>query len=432
MKLEKPINENYAATVVELKNTVDLENCDNIQATHIFGNQVIVSKDAKVGDVGIFFPAETQLSNEYASNNNLYRHSDLNVNKDEKGYIEDNRRIKTAKFRGHQSCGLFMPLDSLSFCCNPSELKIGDTFDKLDETVICNKYVVKRKSSGGMSNKKGKTPKISKLIDGQFRLHEDTSQLGKNLHHFSPDDYISVTYKMHGTSVVISKVLCKKKLKITDKIFKKVGVNIVDTEYDNIYSSRRVVKNDDINTKRHFYSEDIWKLANDQIKDFLLYGMTIYAEIVGYIPNGGDAIQKGYDYGCGTGQYDIYVYRITYTNIDGHIFEFSHRQMKQWCDERGIKIVPELYYGLAKDIISNYNNDLDFRDNFYESLKTLYLEKDCFICRNKVPAEGVVVRKDVNHFLAFKLKSFKFLLRETKELDKGTVDIEEDQTTEEE
>lgn len=42
MKIKKPINSNYAAIVVEIKSVVDLENCDNVKAAIIMGNQVIV------------------------------------------------------------------------------------------------------------------------------------------------------------------------------------------------------------------------------------------------------------------------------------------------------------------------------------------------------------------------------------------------------
>ena len=65
MKIQTPENANYAAVVVTLKEVHPFENSDNIQGTTIFGSQAIVSKDTKPGDVGIYFPAETQLSQEF-------------------------------------------------------------------------------------------------------------------------------------------------------------------------------------------------------------------------------------------------------------------------------------------------------------------------------------------------------------------------------
>jgi hypothetical protein len=87
-----------------------LEDCDNVVGTPIFGFQAIVGKDSKPGDLGIVFPAESQLSEEYCRVNNLFRHGDLNDDESAKGYLEDNRRVKAMKFRGHRSDCLFMPL----------------------------------------------------------------------------------------------------------------------------------------------------------------------------------------------------------------------------------------------------------------------------------------------------------------------------------
>ena len=112
MKIELS-NKNYCGTIVEIKTLVPLENCNNVQAAIVMGNQVIVGNDVKIGDIGIFFPVETQLSKEYLSANNLYRDSELNVDKNKKGYFELNGRIRCVKFRGNKSEGLFMPIESL-------------------------------------------------------------------------------------------------------------------------------------------------------------------------------------------------------------------------------------------------------------------------------------------------------------------------------
>src|SRR5688572_2243698 len=129
MNLKKPINENYAATMVEIKNIIGLENCDNVVHTSIFGNLVVVGKDTKIGHKGIFFPVETALSHEYLHNNNLYRDNTLNKNINEKGYFEEHGRIKCAKFRGNKSEGLFMPLASLlpfADATDVASLQVGD------------------------------------------------------------------------------------------------------------------------------------------------------------------------------------------------------------------------------------------------------------------------------------------------------------------
>ena len=448
MKINKPKNENYAAIVVQIKTIVPLENCDNVHAAIILGNQVIVDKSVKVGDIGLYFPLETQLSQQYLSNNNLYRKPELNVNPENKGYFEENGRIRCVKFRGHKSEGLFMPLISLKFIDLSFKnneligtiLNLNDCFDELNGIPICKKYYVPKltQSRDAFKQKgKGKQLRQSKLVENQFRFHDDTSMLYKNLHKIKPDDLISVTYKMHGTSGISSKVLCKRPLKWYEKFLIKLGVKVVNTEYDYIYSSRKVIKNPDLNPNaQHYYNEDIWGIAHNEVKDFLQAGMTLYYEIVGYLPSGAE-IQKGYDYGCKPKEHEIRIYRITYTNPEGKVFEFSAKQVQDWCHYKGLKAVPQLYYGYAKNFTgiipvkqegnNIYLADLEsWRNHFLSAIKMNYNEKDCYICKNKVPEEGCVIRVEQENFEAFKQKSNRFYELETKQLDKGESNIEDE------
>jgi hypothetical protein len=59
----------------------------------------------------------------------------------------------------------------------------------------------------------------------------------------SPNDNVVIMEKYHGTSFVVSNVLIKKKLSLKDRIGKFFGMNILDTEYGLLYSSRKVIKN---------------------------------------------------------------------------------------------------------------------------------------------------------------------------------------------
>ena len=172
MKIIKPKNENYAAVVVEIKTLIPLEKCDNVQGAIIMGNQVIVSKSVKIGDVGLYFPLECALSKEYLSNNNLYRvhknKPNLNVDTTAKGgYFVENGRIRCARFLGHKSDGLFMPFESLQ-CFGVLELEINTCFDEINGFPICSKYIVKQNRTPGQpGNKKTRSTKKyeSKLIE---------------------------------------------------------------------------------------------------------------------------------------------------------------------------------------------------------------------------------------------------------------------------
>ena len=55
-----------------------------------------------------------------------------------------------------------------------------------------------------------------------------------------------------------------------------------------------------------------------------------------------------------------------------------------------------------------------------------YMEHTSPSCDNKVPHEGIVIKIENMKSEAFKLKCFKFLDKEGKELDKGEFNIEDE------
>jgi len=439
--LEKPVNPNYCATVTIIDKLVPLENCDNVQAAIIFGNSVIVGKDTWAGDYGVFFPIETQLSEEFLKANNLYRDATLNADPSKKGYFEQNGRIRAVKFRGHKSEGLFMPIKCLDYTKSGInwDNAVGMDFDKIDKHLICKKYVIRNTTPSEKKTKADKkaVKKFDRLVENQFRLHIDTENFRRNAHKINPDDYISITNKIHGTSWVVGKVLTKKKLPWHLRLLKKIlPRDIVDTQYDVIYSSRMVVKNKYINEEAKnnagFYGVDVWGEIAASLKDNLQDGITLYGEAVGQLPTGA-WIQKGYHYGTRPNHYEIYVYRITYTNPEGKMIECSWPQIKDYCNKYGIKHVQEFYYGKAKDYCPAIPLEQHWNQNFLAKLeKDFMLDRKCPLNNFEVWEEGIVIRVDgLFECPPYKLKNFAFLEKETKDLDKGEVDLESAQSTEE-
>src|SRR5690606_26291120 len=88
-------------------------NADRLVCTNIYGNNVIVGKDTKIGDLGLYFPLEAQLGVEYAKANDLIRRKDEN-GKPAGGMFDDNRRVRAQTFRGEKSMGFFIPIESLN------------------------------------------------------------------------------------------------------------------------------------------------------------------------------------------------------------------------------------------------------------------------------------------------------------------------------
>jgi len=420
---------NYSAVVVRLKGIHPHSNADRLNCVNIYGNNVIIGKDTKEGAIGLFFPVESQLGKDFAEVNDLIRRKDEN-GKPAGGMFDDNRRVRAQTLRGEKSMGFWCPLDfllNLEGIDDISDLYEGQELETYRGYEISKKYVVPAKTQGQPGSKQGrKSKKESRIIPEQFHFHFDTAQLGRNLNKISPNDLISISWKTHGTSGICGNVLVKKKLKWYEKALKAAGVNIVDSEYDYVFSSRRVIKNDD-KEYNHFYSTDIWSLAGEQFRDKLHKGETCYFEILGFLPDGG-AIQKGYDYGCAEGEHKIQIYRITQTNADGIVTELPWHQMIHRAKELSIDTVPEIYYGKAYDLdtLELSTHEEYFGESLLDYLKSQYVhDQDCQFCKNKVPAEGVVIRVERGDGIEnFKLKSERFYLAETKQLDSGEVDLE--------
>jgi hypothetical protein len=353
--------------------------------------------------------------------------------------FEKTGRVKCISLRGEKSEGYIVPVSNLeSFIKDVlgkdfkiTDKMIGTDFDQILDHQICKKYIPSNTRIQNVSGKKnkGNSKKLeSKLIENQFHLHEDTSNLKKEIGKISPDDYISISDKLHGSNGVVSHVLCKKKLSWKDRFFKLFGANIVDSEYGLLYSSRNVIKNAELNDEKtvsHYYDSDIWKIAADRVFPVLPKGISVTGELVGFTPSN-KPIQKYYDYGCSPGTLDFYVFKVTSTSIDGKVHVFSHRETVDFCQKMGLKMPKTFYYGKAKDLFPELDTEQQWHEAFLQKLTETYLEKDCSICKNKVPAEGVIVRKDVPfEWEAYKLKSFSFLLKESKALDAGEGDFEE-------
>ena len=60
-------------------------------------------------------------------------------------------------------------------------------------------------------------------------------------------------------------------------------------------------------------------------------------------------MKSGEEYTYGK-HYKIMVYRVTMTNVDGVVHEFSPREVQIWCKQHNLTPVVEYYYGKAMDL----------------------------------------------------------------------------------
>ena len=468
--ISKTADINYLSKVVNINNFAPHPNEDytKLKIATVDGFHIAVSTDMGEG-VYVYFPVMSQINGELLSYLNLYRKGEMNRNSEKTGFFEENGRVKGIRLGGAVSEGFLLPIqdlfdwimDAVSVEMTLDDVKIGTEFDAAEHNGkqfwISKKYIIPikeppvRLSRGEHRNKKLKH--FNRLIDGQFKFHYDTVLIKKEPYAIKPDDIIHISSKWHGTSLIVSRVLCKTQRTKSEKFLGKIynlikgRRNVYDTadyfaEYDYIYSSRTVIKNATINpTKKHgFYNVDIWKYGYEHLKPYLTKGMTIYAEIVGYLPTG-QFIQKSYDYGCrqprhiedfkeGT-NFKVMIYRITLTNEDGVVHEFSPREVQVWCKNNNLRPVIEFYYGYARDLYPDLDVSTHWGENFIARLaddKNFFMEMNSPDCINKVPHEGVVIKIDDMKSRAYKLKCFRFISKEQELLDKGINNIEDSQS----
>lgn len=421
MKIEKPINQNYCATIVEIKSITPLENCDNVVSTTIFGFNAIVNKETKIGDIGVLFTTETQLSEEFCYENNLHRHGNLNKDEGQKGYLDDNRRIRAIRFRGHTSNCLFMPLSSLDFTAiHLPDLKVGDEFDKINGWDICKKYEIYRKQSG---QPKGFGKKTHSRVDPKhIPEHISSSNFFKYGDIFNGEDEVVVTQKLHGTSIRAGNIVVERKLSLWERFLAKCGVGIQKTEFDYIYGSRKVIKDVNNPFQNHFYSYDLWSdTGKEHFNGKLPENYVVYAEVIGYTKDGG-AIQKGYTYCIPHGQNKVYIYRIAVINTQGISVDLSWDQLKLFCEQNNLSYVPEIWRGKVKDMNIQQYMDTRLFDKYRNCLNIGLLDD--------LVDEGVCIRREGLTPTILKAKAPKFFEYETIQLDTGEVDLESSQSQE--
>jgi len=442
LKKSEGHNENYLCKVIVVPEPREIKGLDNLVEITIDRRPILTSRNTVPGSIAIYFPSGSKLNPLYLSKNNEFR-ADLQLNEDrlaKGGFFEQSARVKPVKFKGNMSDGYVAPIETLEPIIGDKYLKlkyhINEEFDQIGDFILLSKYIAPSQVSQnkvGIPNSRDKHYKKyeSRIIEKQFKFHSSTAHLDKNLHRLEPEDLISITWKLHGTSFISSKVLCKRRLNWFEKLLKRFGVAIIEKEQANLYSSRTVIKNETSEKERGgYYKEDIYGMVNETLKDKLFAGESIYGEIVGFTPSGG-AIQAKYDYGCLPEEHKAFVYRITYTGEDGNTIDLPYRLMQQRCKELNIQPVPLIYYGKAKDLVNITNVDGDnwiirWQETFYHFLKTTYVKnQQSIFCRNKVIEEGIVVRVEGLSAFALKMINDGYKLHESKAKDEGIVDMEE-------
>ena len=460
----------YCGYVVRVEKLRKHTNADRLQIATFFGNDTIVGLDVQIGDMGVYFPVDGQLSERFCQVNDLVRRKDEN-GKPCGGYMDpDKRNIKAIKLRGEKSDGLYMPLTAFTDFCKISDLKIGDQITVLNGEEICRKYIPRANKSASRGAGKG-VGRAKANIAPTFYEHVDTAQLAYNLAAFKPGDEVQLTLKMHGTSGRTGYLpLVHMKRTWLDKLLRRPGKSYM--EYGYITGTRRVV----LDGKREggFYDSDDFRHAMAaKFEGKLRKGEVVYYEIVGFQGPGGAPImsqvanskvkdpeftkQYGdittFSYGCEqSGNYeetfandisdgavvrvapccDVYVYRMTMVNEDGDVVEYSPDQIRERCEQMGVHYVHEFcrftiphFYQLPDDVGSPVA--INAGEYVVREVEQFFDGPDP-IGKTHV-REGVVARiMNRTNFAVYKHKNFAFKVLEGIAKDEATApDMEEAQ-----
>ena len=384
----------YKAYITALTNVRKHPNADRLLLADVFGNTVCVSTDYTEGQVGVYFPTDGQLSVEFAEKNNLLRKKD-DAGNNIGGYMDpDKRNVTAIRLRGEKSDGLFLPLSALNYCYAHGdasiELRVGDVIDGVvNGHDVCQKYIPRTQHRQGTPSAGNKTRKHKVPTAPLFAEHADTEQLAYNLGAFKVGDEIEISLKMHGTSQRTGylPVLKGYKKSFLDWLLRREGKPVYDWGY--VSGTRRVVLE---NYEGGFYGDNTFREAHSKMFEGKLNkGETVYYEVVGFTTSGapimGSVANKKmndkefikkygptttFSYGCspdgkgavtsyrdaegytfdiqeGAPQSDIYVYRMTMTNEDGFVVEYTPDFMRYRCEQMGVKCVPVFFKGVVPE-----------------------------------------------------------------------------------
>ena len=457
----------YCGFITNLKNVRPHPNADRMQLADCFGNTVCVGLAAKENDIVIYFPTDGQLSAEYCAQNDLVRRKDENGNP-AGGYLDpEKRNVCAIRLRGEKSDGITMPLESLAYTgVDLSTLTVGSQITVVNGHDICTKYIPKTKEKSYTGGPVNKTRKKKVPVAPLFSEHADTEQLAYNLDVFRPGDEIEITLKMHGTSQRTGylPVLQGYKRSLWDRICRRDGTP--QYAYGYVSGTRRVVLD---SYDGGFYGDNAFREAHSKtFEGKLMKGETVYYEVVGFTTSGqpimSDASNKKlndkefikqygettrFSYGCypdgqrtvfgedetsyysitePAPQSDIYVYRMTMTNEDGFVVEYTPDFMRYRCEQMGVKCVPVLWKGTIPEHPGSKDDPTITAGEWIKNVAELYYDGPDPVGKTHV-REGVVIRVlNRPKFAAYKHKNFSFkVLEGIAKVDAEAPDMEEAQ-----
>ncbi len=433
----------YKGMVVEVKESMlhPHPNADRLQLLRTNGFTIIVSLDLQEGDVGILFGTDTpgKLEPWFLRQHDLYARRDSEGKNVSNGFFKLNGRVTSVNIRGVKSEGYFHVLrrpdgekSVLGEVEDYYDISHGDVIDTLDGKILCSKYYlptprVHKSRQGGQ-----KVSSADKVLMPNLARHYDTEQLRHYIHKIPVGAILRVTLKMHGTSGRTGHALAP--LNWFQRGLARFGVNHRSYAYQSGTRKMALVdENTGFVSTRDAFAPTRLTWHQRIVNQGLPKGVTLYYEIVGYgmggkpimSPHTLEGKQVVYHYGCQKHSTEtasqIYVYRITQQNEDGHTVDYSYEQVCHFCEPRGFSVVPNIgnpYAGLVWD---------GAVERFVRWLEEFCENKDPIGVTH--PMEGVVIKVEHPEWRgpkALKYKGRTFVELEGHAYNNGLQDIEEE------
>jgi RNA ligase (TIGR02306 family) len=340
-------------------------NADRLELAQVRGWNIVVGKaNFRAGDVAIYFPVDSVLP--FTLESQLFPpDAKIKLSKS---------RIRSIKIRGAISQGMLV---------KPAELGLADVPAGTDVTEQLGVTKYEPPEPEYQANPKlGKKTGGTAQINPHFEKYTDIENVKNYPATFRDGEGVYISEKLHGTSArygYVPRAYRENWLgKLTQWSHKLlIGMGLMSS-HEFVFGSRNVQLHTGSN--KTWYKENYYAkiLVQENLKAKLGPGECVYGEIVG------DRIQTNYTYGCGEGEHKFYAYDV---KVNGRWLDPG--EFMEFCDQRGIARVPELYVG-------PYSKDVELK----------YRDGDSTIGGQKV-REGVVVKALVEETTFFGRKVLK-------------------------
>lgn len=316
------MSDDYRVPYTKILDIKPHNNAEKLEIATVYGWQVIVRKGIyKPGDQIVYVPIDSVLTPEL-----------------EKKIFGEDSKVKLHKHRVRQI--RLRGLASQGMCIDPKDLSDIVNFDYVDlETDLSSVLNIQKYEPPtiGPSQTVGKDRQRNKKEDNPFfRKFNGVNNIKWFPDLFKETDEVIIQYKVHGTHVRFAKAPF-----VATTFWRKLQKFFgLAPKFANLYGSNNVEISKMMSFKG-FYQDNIYGRCLEKYNVFnkIKDGEFVHGEIYG------DGIQKGYSYGCSSGEHKLIIFDVRVLLEDGKQKWLNPEEVEAYAKERGFDFVPVLYRG---------------------------------------------------------------------------------------